>query len=169
MGFGALSHGRRVVISPLLRGAVEAASADGDEDLKENVLQTYEAFVLRCPKDVSAAELDAIVQIALNLLSFDPNFAGDDEDGSGGGSGSESGNESFGSDDEDDNVEEDDESWKVCSTVCAFLDPLTSPPFFFLGAPRRRQGAVGRHQRAPRAAGHHAVDARGAGGAEALR
>lgn len=72
--------------------------------------------MLRCPKDVTPAELDHIISLSLKLISFDPNFAGDEdgEDGEGGnGAGSESDDGSFGSDDEDDNVEEDDESWKV--------------------------------------------------------
>jgi hypothetical protein len=51
------------------------------------VLQTYEAFVLRCSKDV-ASHLSAIIEISLKFLSFDPNFAGDEDDV---GSGSESG------------------------------------------------------------------------------
>lgn len=94
-------------ISPLLKNALEGCSEDGDEDIKENVLQTYEAFVLRCPKDVSLSELDGIIDLSLRYITFDPNFAGDDDS-----SGSESSEEgSFASDEEDD-VEEDDESWK---------------------------------------------------------
>lgn len=66
--------------------------------------------MLRCPKDI-APELDSVVDLALKLISFDPNFAGGDDDDSAGSDGaSEDG--SFASD-EDDDVEEDDESWKV--------------------------------------------------------
>lgn len=82
-------------IAPLLRSAIEGGKADADEDIKENVLQTYEAFVLRCSKDV-APHLNAIVELSLKYLSFDPNFAGDEDDA---GSGSESGGFS-GSDEE---------------------------------------------------------------------
>ncbi len=96
-------------ISPLLRQAVESGKADADEDIKENVLQTFEAFVLRCRKDV-APELKSILDMALKLLSFDPNFAGDEE-GDEEGDGEEDG--SFGSDEDDGDAEADDESWKV--------------------------------------------------------
>ena len=111
-------------ISPLLLDAVKSSAnaEDGDEDIKENVLQTYEAFVLRCPKDVSP-ELPNIIKLALRMLSFDPNFAGDDEDSSA-GSGSDSDEGSFGGSDEDDDMDEDDESWKVRRAAAKTLSAI---------------------------------------------
>ena len=47
--------------------------------------QALESFVLRCPKDVSP-HCEAILQLSLTFLSYDPNFTDDamDEDDEGG-------------------------------------------------------------------------------------
>eukprot|EP00850_Spirogloea_muscicola_P001276 SM000004S15146 [mRNA] locus=s4:1584727:1593967:+ [translate_table: standard] len=64
---------------PLLTSYCKEAS-ESDDELRENGLQALESFVLRCPKDV-AEHCPLILELALEYLSYDPNFTDDmDED-----------------------------------------------------------------------------------------
>eukprot|EP00850_Spirogloea_muscicola_P001350 SM000005S17147 [mRNA] locus=s5:408611:419235:+ [translate_table: standard] len=64
---------------PLLTSYCKEAS-ESDDELRENSLQALESFVLRCPKDV-AEHCPLILELALEYLSYDPNFTDDmDED-----------------------------------------------------------------------------------------
>ncbi len=54
-----------------------------------DVIQAFESFVLRCPKEIGP-HLDSIVNISLKFIKYDPNYADDGED-------------------EDDKMEEDEE------------------------------------------------------------
>ncbi len=56
------------------------AAPENDEELKDFCLQALEAFVLKAPQ-ASRAHLKGILPLALEYLSFDPNYADDmDED-----------------------------------------------------------------------------------------
>lgn len=63
-----------------------------DDELRENALQALEAFVLRCPTEITPY-IDTIIDLSLKFLRYDPNYD-DGED-----------NE----DDEDENMESDNE------------------------------------------------------------
>jgi cullin-associated NEDD8-dissociated protein 1 len=66
-------------VVPLLISYCENAS-ENDDELRENSLQALESFVLRCPRNVSE-HTGKILDLALEYLSYDPNFTDDmDED-----------------------------------------------------------------------------------------
>lgn len=63
-------------IIPLILGA---ATAHDDVELKEGVLLTLEALVLKCPTE-SGPFIPQIVEAGASLIKYDPNWAADDED-----------------------------------------------------------------------------------------
>jgi cullin-associated NEDD8-dissociated protein 1 len=112
---GAISRqaGQRVgsylpTMFPLIMGFI--TSPEGDDELKESGLQTFEALVGRCFREVTPY-IPQIVEVSLKMLSHDPNYNYDSDD-----------EEAVADDDMDaeDYEEEDDEysddddvSWKV--------------------------------------------------------
>jgi len=79
-----------------------------DDELRESCFQTFEALILRCPKEVTPY-LQSIIDFCLRFIKYDPNYAGDlDEEAMDTGS-EEGGDEGEGEDFSDD----DDVSWKV--------------------------------------------------------
>lgn len=51
-----------------------------DEELVEYSLQAFEAFVRRCPKEITNY-IKQIMDLCLKYISYDPNYNYDDEDG----------------------------------------------------------------------------------------
>jgi cullin-associated NEDD8-dissociated protein 1 len=60
-------------VVPLLISYCKEAS-ENDDELREYSLQALESFVLRCPRDVSE-HTDAVLDLALEFLSYDPNYS----------------------------------------------------------------------------------------------
>ncbi|GAA5846966.1 hypothetical protein JCM9279_006969 [Rhodotorula babjevae] len=126
---GALARSAPTQVGPkasaLIPLVLEGAERDDDEG-KEGVLQCLEAFVLRCPAE-SAPHLSAIVDKGTELLRYDPNYAGgDDDDGEQGDEDEAMGDASddeFGDDDDfdDDFDDDDDTSWKVRRSATKLL------------------------------------------------
>ncbi|CAO3635273.1 unnamed protein product [Cunninghamella blakesleeana] len=94
--------------------------ADEDDELREICLQTLESFVLRCPSDISKF-IDEIINLGLEYLKYDPNYAQDDDD-----------DDDVMDEDEDDEDDEyddiadysdddDDMSWKVRRSATKLL------------------------------------------------
>lgn len=103
-----------------------------DEDLRENCLQCFETLINRCPKDI-APFLDNIEKIALKYLSFDPNYAGDDDAEAADDDDDQSKMQTDGDGFDDDQLsdeaysDDDDMSWKVrraCAKCLAALVDL---------------------------------------------
>ncbi|KAF9289311.1 Cullin-associated NEDD8-dissociated protein 1 [Mortierella alpina] len=92
-----------------------------DDELRENALQALEAFVLRCPTEITPY-IDTIIDLSLKFLRYDPNYDDgedneDDEDEN-----MESDNEDEEEDDDDgDYSDDDDMSWKVRRTSAKLL------------------------------------------------
>lgn len=112
---GAISRqaGQRVgsyldTMVPLIMDFVN--SPEGDDELKESGLQTFEALVMRCFREVTPF-IPEIVQVSLELLSHDPNYNYDSDDDD------EVADDDMETDDyeeEDDEYSDDDDvSWKV--------------------------------------------------------
>ena len=125
---GALARSAPAQVGPkagaLIPLVLEGAERDDDEG-KEGVLQCLEAFVLRCPAE-AAPHLSAIVDKGTELLRYDPNYAGGDDDGEAGDEDEAMGDASddeFGDDDEfdDDFDDDDDTSWKVRRSATKLL------------------------------------------------
>ncbi|GEM12805.1 cullin-associated NEDD8-dissociated protein 1 [Rhodotorula toruloides] len=131
---GALARSAPSLIGPkageLVPPVLKAAERDDDE-AKEGVLQCLEGFVLRCPAETGGL-LSAIVDKAVELLKYDPNFAGgggDDEDED--MTGASDDDDAFGEDDEEEELEdeyddEDDTSWKVRRSATKLLTTCIS-------------------------------------------
>jgi len=87
----------------------EDAQDEKHDELRENCLQGFEAFVLRCPREV-APHLAAMVQTCQGFVTYDPNYtyATTDE-----GEPDEDDEEYSDDDDDDGFSDDDDSSWKV--------------------------------------------------------
>eukprot|EP01018_Ginkgo_biloba_P019172 Gb_04165 [translate_table: standard] len=92
---------------PLLINYCRNAS-EADEELREYSLQALESFVLRCPRDVSVY-CEVILDLALEYLSYDPNFTDNMEE--------DTDNDTYEEEEDEESANEysDDEdiSWKV--------------------------------------------------------
>ncbi|KAJ7596512.1 armadillo-type protein [Mycena floridula] len=65
-------------LTDIVPGILKAAGRDDDE-LRDGTLQALESLVLRCPSEITPY-LSSIIQIGIQFIKFDPNYAGDDED-----------------------------------------------------------------------------------------
>jgi len=107
------------LVVPLVLQQCSPAKARGDAEMCEACLQAFDSFVLRCPKDVAVFQQE-IARMALQYISYDPNYADADED------------EDMEDDDEDMEEEEDDAeysddddvSWKVRRAAAKLLSAI---------------------------------------------
>ncbi|XP_024525263.1 cullin-associated NEDD8-dissociated protein 1 isoform X2 [Selaginella moellendorffii] len=108
-------------VVPLLISYCQNAS-ENDDELRENSLQALESFVLRCPRDV-AEHCGTILDLALEYLSYDPNFTDDME---------EDQDEDMDGEEEDDEEsadeysDDEDVSWKVRRAAAKCLSAVIS-------------------------------------------
>ncbi|KAI8473659.1 MAG: armadillo-type protein [Monoraphidium minutum] len=95
---------------PLVVAAYRGAGeGEADDELREHCLLALESFVQRSPAD-ARPQLGPVLDVALEALRHDPNFADDmqdDDDGGGGGSDDEDGDGS------EEYSDDEDVSWKV--------------------------------------------------------
>jgi cullin-associated NEDD8-dissociated protein 1 len=76
---GALSRSVGYRFGPHLAEAVPllinycTSASENDEELREYSLQALESFMLRCPRDISPY-CEGILNLALEYISYDPNF-----------------------------------------------------------------------------------------------
>lgn len=108
-------------------------SADADEELREHSLQALEAFVLKCPKEVTP-HIPTIIHLCLEMITYDPNYNYDDDvedseslelgdedagmDADGGGAEEEE------DDDSEEYSDDDDMSWKVRRAAAKCLESV---------------------------------------------
>ncbi|GJP34416.1 hypothetical protein CLOM_g18863 [Closterium sp. NIES-68] len=110
------------VVLPLVVGFCENAS-ENDDEIREYSLQALESFVVRCPKDVSA-HCEAILDLALKYLSYDPNFTDDAMEGDEEGEGGEEEEEE--EDDDEEYSDDEDVSWKVRRAAARCIASITT-------------------------------------------
>ena len=92
----------------------------GDPELIESCLQAFESFVIRCPKEVQPY-VTPITSSAQHYLSYDPNYADDNEDVME----DEAGQNEMEEDDEDAEYSDDDDvSWKVRRAAAKVLSAI---------------------------------------------
>ncbi|CAH0476431.1 unnamed protein product [Peronospora belbahrii] len=87
----------------------EALQNEDSDELRGNCFQAFEAFLIRCHNDI-APHVEAILKLAMQFISYDPNYnyidsADEDEN-------MDEENEEY-SDEEGDYSDDDDTSWKV--------------------------------------------------------
>ncbi|GAA5973424.1 hypothetical protein JCM11641_006452 [Rhodosporidiobolus odoratus] len=101
--------------------------AEGEDDeAKEGVLQCLESLLLKVPTP-TAPYLSSIIEKAAELLKYDPNYAGgDDEDEEMGDADEDEDQDDEFGDDEDEYDDEDDTSWKVRRSATKLLTSVVS-------------------------------------------
>ncbi|OMO95503.1 Armadillo-like helical [Corchorus capsularis] len=122
---GALSRAVGYRFGPHLEDTVPVlinyctTASENDEELREYSLQALESFLLRCPRDISSY-CDEILHLALEYLSYDPNFTDNMEEDT------DDENQEEEEDDESANEYTDDEdaSWKVRRAAAKCLAAL---------------------------------------------
>lgn len=117
----------------------EADNDDDDDELREQCLLALEAFVHKCPREVTP-HIPSIVELCLHFLCHDPNYnysADDsvleavDDDGDDAMTGTPAAPDAedddyAGDDDEQDYSDDDDMSWKVRRAAAKCLDTVVS-------------------------------------------
>uniref|UniRef100_A0A8P4GPP0 TOG domain-containing protein n=1 Tax=Dicentrarchus labrax TaxID=13489 RepID=A0A8P4GPP0_DICLA len=89
-----------------------------DDELREYCFQAFEAFIRRCPKEMSP-HVATITQLCLKFMTFDPNYNYDDDE--------EEEEDSMDIEDSDDEYSDDDDmSWKVRRSSIKCLEALIS-------------------------------------------
>ncbi|XP_044740859.1 cullin-associated NEDD8-dissociated protein 1 isoform X2 [Chrysoperla carnea] len=104
---------------------VVAYSQEDDEELREYCLQAFEAFVHRCPKEMTPY-IPTITDLCLNYMTYDPNYNYDsDEDDTGGAGMMETEDDNGDNDDDNDEYSDDDDmSWKVRRSAAKCLEAI---------------------------------------------
>ncbi|XP_001606869.2 cullin-associated NEDD8-dissociated protein 1 [Nasonia vitripennis] len=102
-------------------------SKEDDDELREYCLQAFEAFVYRCPKEITP-HINKIIEICLMYLTYDPNYNYDDDaadlsDGEGAVMETEEDGEEEA---EDEYSDDDDMSWKVRRAATKCLEAVVS-------------------------------------------
>jgi cullin-associated NEDD8-dissociated protein 1 len=100
------------IIQLLMTANEDIAESDGEDEVREYIVQAFESFVTRCPDEVTDY-VELILIICKEYLEYDPNYsydASDDEDDD--EEMAENDDEEEG-DDADGVSDDDDSSWKV--------------------------------------------------------
>ncbi|XP_076003367.1 cullin-associated NEDD8-dissociated protein 2 [Genypterus blacodes] len=92
-----------------------------DDELREYCFQAFEAFIRRCPKEMSP-HVATVTQLCLKFITFDPNYNYDDEEED-----EEDGmdiEDGLDQDSDDEYSDDDDMSWKVRRSSIKCLEAL---------------------------------------------
>ncbi|KAJ7999313.1 hypothetical protein DPEC_G00193090 [Dallia pectoralis] len=95
-----------------------------DDELREYCFQAFEAFIRRCPKEISP-HVSTVIQLCLKYITFDPNYNYDEDENQDVSMETEDGaDEDQESDDE--YSDDDDMSWKVRRSSVKCLEAVIS-------------------------------------------
>lgn len=107
-------------------------SREEDDELREYCLQAFEAFVHRCPKEITP-HISTISDLCLSYVTYDPNYNYDDE-GEEGEDGVVMETEEEVDDDENDEYSDDDDmSWKVRRSAAKCMEAVIATRHELLG------------------------------------
>lgn len=98
-------------------------SQEEDDELREYCLQACEAFVHRCPKEITP-HIHLIGELCLKYITYDPNYNYDDDNGMMDDDAMET--EEDEDDDNDEYSDDDDMSWKVRRSAAKCLEAVIS-------------------------------------------
>ena len=113
-------------VIPVMLELIEIDNSDETCDIKESCLQTFEALIRRCPKEVEAYS-DVIIHTSLKYLCYDPNYSYDnDDDDSMSTEKIDYDNEDDDDDEYNDVSDDDDVSWKVRRASAKVLEALVA-------------------------------------------
>ena len=110
------------MVVPLVLQQCDTTKSSGDAEMIESCLQAFESFVLRCPRDVASFQ-PTISSVALRFLSYDPNYADDDDDADD-AMDDDDDDEDADDDDDGDYSDDDDVSWKVRRSAAKVLSAI---------------------------------------------
>ncbi|XKL68842.1 hypothetical protein PGB90_006611 [Kerria lacca] len=101
---------------------IQKYSTEEDDELREFCLQAFEAFVQRCPREITPY-IPTITELCLHYITYDPNYNYDDGDGD---NMMETDDEKITEDDEEDDEysDDDDMSWKVRRAAAKCLESI---------------------------------------------
>lgn len=108
-------------LEKLIPMVVKLTSVEDDE-LREYCFQAFEAFILRCPKEMSP-HISTVTQLCLQFMTYDPNYNYDDEEEEEDSMDIEDG---LGEESDDEYSDDDDMSWKVRRSSIKCLEALVS-------------------------------------------
>lgn len=100
---------------------IEEYSKQEDDELREYCLQAFEAFVQRCPKEMTP-HISGIMELCLNYITYDPNYNYDDADQDDANTMETEENDD--SEEEDEYSDDDDMSWKVRRSAAKCLQAI---------------------------------------------
>uniref|UniRef100_A0A3B4WWD4 TATA-binding protein interacting (TIP20) domain-containing protein n=1 Tax=Seriola lalandi dorsalis TaxID=1841481 RepID=A0A3B4WWD4_SERLL len=104
-------------LEKLIPMVVKFTSVDDDE-LREYCFQAFEAFIRRCPKEMSP-HVATVTKLCLKFMTFDPNYNYDDDEEE-----EDSMDIEDGLDEDDEYSDDDDMSWKVRRSSIKCLEAL---------------------------------------------
>ncbi|XP_062843034.1 cullin-associated NEDD8-dissociated protein 2 [Trichomycterus rosablanca] len=95
-----------------------------DDELRENCFQAFEAFVRRCPKEISP-HIPTVIKMCLKYITYDPNYNYQAEDDQEDAMDIENG-EDQDQESDDEYSDDDDMSWKVRRSSVKCLEAVIS-------------------------------------------
>ncbi|XP_049773388.1 cullin-associated NEDD8-dissociated protein 1 [Schistocerca cancellata] len=98
-------------------------SKEDDDELREYCLQAFEAFVHRCPKEITP-HINTITELCLSYITYDPNYNYDDEAEDGEDSIVMETEEDAEDEENDEYSDDDDMSWKVRRSAAKCLEAV---------------------------------------------
>uniref|UniRef100_A0A3B4AR27 TATA-binding protein interacting (TIP20) domain-containing protein n=1 Tax=Periophthalmus magnuspinnatus TaxID=409849 RepID=A0A3B4AR27_9GOBI len=101
-------------LEKLIPMVVKLTSVEDDE-LREYCFQAFEAFIRRCPKEMSP-HISTVTQLCLKFMTYDPNYNYDDEE--------EEDSMDIEDESDDEYSDDDDMSWKVRRSSIKCLEAL---------------------------------------------
>jgi len=114
-------------IVPLLVNHIRATrkvESDEEDEVRENIIQAFESFTLRCPGQVTPFFPD-IIAVCKEFLTWDPNYDYDEGEGMDQDT-EDAGDEDAMEDEELDQDEEDGVSWKVRKAAAKCLSAIVT-------------------------------------------
>ena len=91
---------------------IEICRRNADDEVREAALGAFEVFFQRCPQAMDEYAKD-VTEIAINLLSYDPNYSYDDSDNEDAMDIDDETNDKSDEDDMSDYSDDEDVTWKV--------------------------------------------------------
>uniref|UniRef100_A0AAV2M8A6 TATA-binding protein interacting (TIP20) domain-containing protein n=1 Tax=Knipowitschia caucasica TaxID=637954 RepID=A0AAV2M8A6_KNICA len=104
-------------LEKLIPMVVKLTSVEDDE-LREYCFQAFEAFMRRCPKEMSP-HISTVTELCLKFMTYDPNYNYHDEEED-----SMDVDEDFGEESDEEYSDDDDMSWKVRRSSVKCLEAL---------------------------------------------
>jgi len=109
------------IVPLLLKAADDIAENDEEIEVRENIMQAFENFIIQCPDEMKDY-LEFVIILGKEYIEYDPNYSYDSDDEE---EGEDEEDEEEGEDDEEGGHSDDDDiSWKVRKAAAKSLQAL---------------------------------------------